>query len=1597
MKSLKKIMAVLVLAFVAMAAFGCTIDFGGNSVEINEGNNNVNLQEIFNSIRTGLGDCTNVTADLTLPTSKDGVSIVWSSSNPAVITTTGEVTRPLDDTEVQLSCVLKLGEETKKFNLIVIVKGNRAEVGGYDKISDVIASEDGSCTINGVVVAFTSQSFLVKDETGYILVYKGRDFAKDVEVGSKVIVSGNTTVYGGMKQFGTDATYTLAEKETVTAPTAETIDGAGLDALSQTSTVKYIKVSGILKMSGSYVNLDVNGASVKGSLSYPATDLSAFDGKGVDVEGYYIGVSGSTTKYVNIINMKVTENPDVTVVTPPVEGATEGTIAEIIAAEVGKNYKTEAVVIAVAKQGLLVKDASGMMYVYAGEDVAADIAVGSKVELVGATSSYGGFVQFNKPTITLKGTEEVTQPEATTLTKESYEALLEATSLGYYKFTAKLTISNNKYFNLTFEGSTATGSLVAPREDLTALNDKNVDVEGYFVYVTGSTTKYIYFIATSVAESEDQGGGGTVTPPVEEATEGTIAEILAAEVGKKYKTDAVVIAVAKQGLLVKDASGMMYVYSGEDVAADIAVGSKVEVVGDTSTYGGFVQFNKPTVTLKGTEEFTQPQATVLTKEAYEALLEATSLGYYKLTAKLTISNNKYFNLTVEGSEVAGSLVAPRQDVAALDGKNVDVTGYFVYVSGSSKKYVYFIATNVVESGNQGGGTGTSDVTEGTVAEILAAEVGKDYKTEAVVIAIAKQGMLVKDSTGMMYVYAGADIEATVTVGSKVQLVGPTSLYGGFVQFNKPTITVKGTEEVTYPEATVLTKDTYEALLEATSLGYYKLTATLSISNNKYFNLVFEGSEVAGSLVAPREDLSELNNKAIDVEGYFVYISGSSTKYIYFIATSIKGSDGTTPITVNPIEGTIAEILAAEVGKVYKTTGTVVAANAQSFLIQDDSGLILCYMGTTYEKDLVVGDVVTVTGESTTYQGSVQFNRANYEKTGETKQVTYPNPKVLSAEEFDALDTTTPTTQYVEVLGYVTISDRYVNFEVAGAYTYGSIAYPVEDLSAYNEQLVKITGYYTYVAGSDIHYIYIIATKLEMATDAEVVKYIKDSNDSTEGFEVIAPLMLPTEVMGATLVWTSSNPNVLSNDGQYNPPAEDTNVTYTITITKGEATATASFVVIAKAPETIASIRALNTEELDTTVYHQASGTVVAAYKEGFLIKDATGYILVYRGAGTAIPEVGTKVSVYGTLSLYGGLIQFNKGTMYGILGQEEVTHPEATALDGAGLDALLESTEIKYYKFRAKLNISGNRYFNLVVNGATTQGSLAAPIADLTELNGKDVDVTGYFVYVTGSTTKYIYFVGVNVEEAELTDAEYVALAETELLKMNGKSFKKDLTLPLESNKCTVSWASNNTAVIGNDGKYTMPSSDTEVTLTATITKGNESKTVEIKVTALYVDPNAVEPVKLDLGSHEDFATWTNSYTAHELVFDDHKVEFTRACKQTGTVTDAPILGANASNPTVYAIVTGNFDNMKYARVITKEWNSGATAKYEDIHLEYTTDGSTWITCSDVLVAPGTMLSTEMSNIKAFRLSYTIKEGSSGNAQLPLVSIEFAPNAFAND
>lgn len=169
---------------------------------------------------------------------------------------------------------------------------------------------------------------------------------------------------------------------------------------------------------------------------------------------------------------------------------------------------------------------------------------------------------------------------------------------------------------------------------------------------------------------------------------------------------------------------------------------------------------------------------------------------------------------------------------------------------------------------------------------------------------------------------------------------------------------------------------------------------------------------------------------------------------------------------------------------------------------------------------------------------------------------------------------------------------------------------------------------------------------------------------------------------------------------------------------------------------------------------QTSATVVAVSSVGVLLQDATGYIFKYTGEAPAV-EVGDVVTVIGETKEYGGRLQFTENGSMDKTGTATVSYPTAVVLNGAAFDALVADIQVQYIEVDATVSSVGN-YYNLSISGATNTGSLIAASDVLSQLKVNDVvKITGFFVYVTGTSKKYGYIIATKVDLPQVEYTEF--------------------------------------------------------------------------------------------------------------------------------------------------------------------------------------------------------------------------------------------------
>lgn len=167
-------------------------------------------------------------------------------------------------------------------------------------IAQALAAPAGTAAIvSGTVAATYKRGFIITDGNEYILVYDGSKCAAKEK--DNVKVSGTTASYGGLIQLGSPEVTVVSSGNALTLPSPKVLDGAAFNSYSS-SKIEYVTYEGTLSVSGNYFNVNVPGAtSLIGSLTYVNDSFNAasFDKTEVKVTGFYVGTSGSTTKYLN--------------------------------------------------------------------------------------------------------------------------------------------------------------------------------------------------------------------------------------------------------------------------------------------------------------------------------------------------------------------------------------------------------------------------------------------------------------------------------------------------------------------------------------------------------------------------------------------------------------------------------------------------------------------------------------------------------------------------------------------------------------------------------------------------------------------------------------------------------------------------------------------------------------------------------------------------------------------------------------------------------------------------------------------------------------------------------------------------------------------------------------------------------------------------------------------------------------------------------------------------------------------------------------------------------------------------------------------------
>jgi uncharacterized protein YdeI (BOF family) len=376
------------------------------------------------------------------------------------------------------------------------------------------------------------------------------------------------------------------------------------------------------------------------------------------------------------------------------------------------------------------------------------------------------------------------------------------------------------------------------------------------------------------------------------------------------------------------------------------------------------------------------------------------------------------------------------------------------------------------------------------------------------------------------------------------------------------------------------------------------------------------------------------------------------------------------------------------------------------------------------------------------------------------------------------------------------------------------------------------------------------------------------------------ITLPTTVTrpeGAVAVtWSSSNPDVISNTGIVNRQEDQVNVTLTATLTYQSQSVTKEFDLVVLpsvsyvVAENIADAIAMSKDGTSyTRTYVRINAvTVLGITGDGVVLMDDSGFIFVYMGSRISTVVIGGVYDVRGTTDRYFGAWQLNHTAISGqpvvFTDSTEDAYVPTPVVVGSITEMLanhwIPTTEnpdvvYGYYRLTTKVRVqnAADNYGTVLVNPDYVGGDIPTAANSIHTEDGVVIyyhsNRTAVHPYDGLVVTLNIFFYGYRddrrvfntlylgtVEDVTTTldDAGILNVVETTLRGQIAADYIEPTTISLPTSLLgsTIAWTSSHDNLINpNTGVVTLPTTgQTEVTLTAVLTRGDATKTITIKV-----------------------------------------------------------------------------------------------------------------------------------------------------------------------
>lgn len=343
-----------------------------------------------------------------------------------------------------------------------------------------------------------------------------------------------------------------------------------------------------------------------------------------------------------------------------------------------------------------------------------------------------------------------------------------------------------------------------------------------------------------------------------------IADVIAGGADKDVLVQGQIVGTHKSGFIVKDNTGILYVYTGK--APAYGVGDTVTVSGKTSLYGNLIQLGTDSiVTLVSKGTYTQPTPETMDGAAFTAYVNGTPplpIKYVEYKGTLSISGT-YYNVAVEGTSVQGSISYVPDGLinTALDGQPVIVKGYTIGTPNTNKNFLNTLGIEV-----------TAASSDPVILEVTPASL--DWAFNATAAKTAEVSLLNAQASALSlsgdYAPFTASLNGTTitvtppqtpnTTGADIVKTLTVSVAGG----NSMNVTLKQEKS---GEATVILKEDFAGITEGNNTDNGGSNAAWNGNDN--FPTVETAYQAGGAVkIGKSKGTGSITSKALDLSAPF---------------------------------------------------------------------------------------------------------------------------------------------------------------------------------------------------------------------------------------------------------------------------------------------------------------------------------------------------------------------------------------------------------------------------------------------------------------------------------------------------------------------------------------------------------------------------------------------------------------------------------------------------------------------------------------------------------------------------------------------------------